>query len=528
MKLFLYNNNETIIESVNPITPKIQLDEIDGLYEELVKHLSSEVKIPKDVLGSFKIKNDLNQDIWVEDKLNPIVRKKLYKIAIDFFESFEFPDDIKIKDIIFTGSLANYNWSKYSDIDLHIVLDFKDFNGEEKFMEDFFYAYKNIWNREHDITVYDYPVELYVQNLNDKLIATAVYSIVNDEWIKKPKKEVFKLDIELIKNKAEKIIRELKNISKLYDRREYQAVIDNVDRVKKKIKNLRQAGLDKGGEFSTENIIFKVLRRTTFMDQLDSFKAKAYDNMMSIEEALDEIVKLPYDEKPEMSVGSSGKYHSMTPLSQPISNKAYEYLSYKVAKSHKLASVLKDNPKLYNYFIDPNVGTGYYKIVVTNTGLVQVQQTTATGSMGSSEFHGQTDVGYHKSITKEPFVCYVKAGFGPSNALGKSPADDAANKALFIFGKDILEKFGENTGYNDGKSTEISKEKMSDKQALHKQKKDLEFKLGRRISDSEWETFKVTGVEPKSKPTMSLSSDKAAEFEKRQAELRAKYASKGK
>jgi predicted nucleotidyltransferase len=528
LKLFLHNDNKVIIENINPITPKVQLDEIDGLYEELLKHLSSEVKIPKDVLSSFKIKNELNQDIWVEDKLNPVVRKKLYKIAIDFFQSFEFPNDIKIKDIIFTGSLANYNWSKYSDIDLHIVLDFKDFNGEEKFMEDFFYAYKNIWNREHDITVYGYPVELYVQNLNDKLVATAVYSIVNDEWIKKPKKEVFKLDIDLIKNKAEKFIRELKTISKLYDRKEYKSVIDNVDNVKKKIKNLRQSGLDKGGEFSIENIIFKVLRRTSFMDQLDSFKAKAYDNMMSIEEVLDEIVKLPYDEKPEMSIGSSGKYQSTTPLSKTISNKAYEYLKYKIAKSHKLALVLKNNSELYNYFINPNIGVGYYKVVITNAGLVQVQHTTATGSMGSPDFHVQTDVGYHKSLTNEPFVCYVRAGFGPSDALGKSPADDAANKALYIFGNEILEKFGDNIGYNDGKSAEISKEKMTDKQALHKQKKDLEFKLGRRISDSEWENFKDTGMEPKSKEKISLSSDKVAEFEKRQAELRAKYANKKK
>jgi hypothetical protein len=47
---------------------------------------------------------------------------------------------------------------------------------------------------------------------------------------------------------------------------------------------MRQAGLEKGGEFSTENLVFKVLRRTDFMDLLDSYKIKAYDQLVSVNE----------------------------------------------------------------------------------------------------------------------------------------------------------------------------------------------------------------------------------------------------
>ena len=65
---------------------------------------------------------------------------------------------------------------------------------------------------------------------------------------------------------------------------------------------------------------------------------------------------------------------------------------------------------------------------------------------------------------------------------------------------------------------------MTDKQALHKQKKDLEMKIGRRLSDTEWQTYLETGVEPQKKQSsISIDPDKAAEMERRQAELRAKY-----
>ena len=70
----------------------------------------------------------------------------------------------------------------------------------------------------------------------------------------------------------------------------------------------------------------------------------------------------------------------------------------------------------------------------------------------------------------------------------------------------------------------IPTEKMTDKQALHKQKKDLEMKIGRRISDTEWQNFLDTGVEPKKKSnTISIDPDKLADMERRQAELQAKY-----
>jgi predicted nucleotidyltransferase len=40
-------------------------------------------------------------------------------IVEEFMEGLDM--DLDLKDVIVTGSIANYNWSKFSDIDLHIL-----------------------------------------------------------------------------------------------------------------------------------------------------------------------------------------------------------------------------------------------------------------------------------------------------------------------------------------------------------------------------------------------------------------------
>ena len=285
MKLFI---RDLVLENYRSATPKQALDEMDYLYEDVMSGLETDTEVPADVLNSFKIKNTLNPEIWPEGKLNPKVRTKLLRIAIDFFKSLDLPEHVKLKDVIFTGSLANFNWSKFSDIDLHLVLDFKEIEGTEKFKEEFFWAHKDIWNQEHNITVFQFPVEIYVQDAKAKLEATAIYSIGKDKWLLKPKKENFNLDRNLLKNKAEKILGRLRDIKKDYLNKDYKSVVDKVTKIKDALKKMRTAGLEKGGEFSLENLLFKVLRRTPFLDLLDSYKAKSYDAMMSVAETLNE------------------------------------------------------------------------------------------------------------------------------------------------------------------------------------------------------------------------------------------------
>jgi hypothetical protein len=272
-------------EGLNENFQKIQLiDEIDDIANTISNNISKEIKIPNEVLNSFVMKSQLNPKLWKDDKLNPIVSEKLIKVANDFFKELDLPTEVKLKDIIFTGSLANFNWSNFSDIDLHLVLDFSKIKAEEKFKKDFFYSQKALWNQNHDITIYNYPIELYVQDIKAKLIATAVYSVKNNKWILKPKKETLKVNKKLVKQKATRFIDKLKDIKKDFQDNNLQSVLDKVTILKDKIKKYRTSGLESEGEYAIENIVFKTLRRTPFMDVLDSYKAKAYDKLMSVKE----------------------------------------------------------------------------------------------------------------------------------------------------------------------------------------------------------------------------------------------------
>lgn len=287
MKFVRYNPT-LLVENAKPNMSVKQLDEIDQLASSIDTHLGQELHVPNDVLDSFKIKDTLSPDIWPDGNLSPKIKTQLVRIAKDFIKELKPKTPIRIKDILFTGSLANYNWSKFSDIDMHILVDFNDLDANKDIAKEYFDAQKNLWNQKHDITVFNYPVELYVQDVKEKLVATAVYSVLHDKWIRKPEREGFKLNKKVIKDKADKFITQLKDIRTAYKKEDYQEVVDMVTSLKAKIKTMRKSGLEKGGELSDENIVFKVLRRTQFMEILDSFKAKAYDKLMSVVETLNE------------------------------------------------------------------------------------------------------------------------------------------------------------------------------------------------------------------------------------------------
>ena len=100
-------------------------------------HENNEIDLP-----SIEIKDSLNMNVWQsEDRIKPEISSRLVRIALDFMESIQVPHEI-ISDIIITGSLANYNWTEYSDIDLHILLNFRDVDENVKLVRDFFNAKK--------------------------------------------------------------------------------------------------------------------------------------------------------------------------------------------------------------------------------------------------------------------------------------------------------------------------------------------------------------------------------------------------
>ena len=235
-------------------------------------------------LPSLGVKEDLDRDVWNDkDQLRPEIRERLLAIANDFWASQDL-EHVKIKDIIFTGSLANYNWSKFSDIDLHIVIDYTDVNDDAEMVRKYFNSIKSAWNRDHDIRIKDYEVEMYVQDYLEPHIATGIYSVTEDKWIKKPSKHNPEIDYKCVSTKANCLMDEIDEIQKDYDNEKYEEAYEKTQLLKEKIRNMRKSGLETGGAFSIENLAFKVLRRNEYLNKLNDIKLMAYDQMKSLEE----------------------------------------------------------------------------------------------------------------------------------------------------------------------------------------------------------------------------------------------------
>ena len=237
-----------------------------------------EQPITQDVLSSFDIQDSLNTTIWNDDAtLKQAVHEKLLKIALNFFKELKLPESVKLQDVTLTGSIANYNWSKFSDIDLHLRLNFSDISDDIDFVKNYFLAKKNIWNQKHDIVLYGYPVEVYVENIGEPHTASGLYSVLNNSWINTPNPARAEIDKVSIRTKAKSYIDMANELDKLYEEGEYQEVIDTVDTIKLKLRNMRSAGLEDGGEYSVENLAFKVLRRNGFIERINDLSTKAYD-----------------------------------------------------------------------------------------------------------------------------------------------------------------------------------------------------------------------------------------------------------
>ncbi len=250
---------------------------------EITDQLIDEEVNPKNIdLSSFKVKDTLNPKIFDENqKMKNEIRTRLLMIADDFFDTLELPW-VDVTDITLTGSLSNYNWSKFSDVDLHILIDYNEVDENESLVSEYLAAKKNIWNETHDIKIKGYDVELYVQDMNEDHVSTGVYSIMWDEWLVKPKKGDPKIDSKKVKQKASKIIDSYDTILESYYAGEYDKVIRKINTIRQKIKKMRQSGLDREGEYSYENITFKVLRRVGLLDKLADLETLAYDKSLSM------------------------------------------------------------------------------------------------------------------------------------------------------------------------------------------------------------------------------------------------------
>jgi predicted nucleotidyltransferase len=236
------------------------------------------------ILDSFSIKDTLNPKVWENSEdpkkatMVPKVRKALMRIAEEFIE--DLGEDVFVEDIFFMGSLVNFNWSEFSDFDLHVIVDFERYGKQEELYKELFDLKKKLFNDKHNIKIFGYDVEVYAQPASDEANSDGVYSVMNDEWVHVPTKTHKNIDMSVLKTKIKSWT------DKIDDAIEESKVDGDTKKLKKlkdKLKDYRQSGLEKDGEFSYENLVFKYLRRSGHIGKLFDEKTKIKDKELSVE-----------------------------------------------------------------------------------------------------------------------------------------------------------------------------------------------------------------------------------------------------
>ena len=283
---------------------------------------------------AVKFHKELNPALWTEKhKLDPEVRKQLLIIADDFVTYLGLKN-LDVEDVRISGSNAAYSYTPNSDLDLHIIVDMNKLSNDDVYKE-LFATKKTTYNDEHEIKVHGVPVELYVQDSNQVHHSLGEYSLVNDDWIRIPKKQRANFNQQATKLKYEKLGHLIELVLQSNSLDKVKSVIDI-------LKRYRQAGLDAHGEFGPENLAYKALRKLGYVKKLYDYKNKLHSEKLSIEEQLD---------KPTITVDELMSQHGETKVLRQLELGIQTELEHtndlqtalKIALAH-----LGEDPNYYN------------------------------------------------------------------------------------------------------------------------------------------------------------------------------------
>ena len=240
----------------------------------------------KNIISSFKVQKELNPDIWLMDdegyKMRPEIRDSLLKIVEDYEEFVDI--DLDIEDIVLTGSLSNFNWSEFSDVDLHILIDFE--NPEESIEKKYLDSRRIIWNSLRDVNVKGFESEIYVQDSKEQHFASGMYSVMYNDWVVEPEEKEVILDSHKILSKSKQWMDMIDQIEDNMERTSPNELMHTVDDLKRRLKKYRGAGLADKGEYSYENLTFKFLRRNGYIGKLIGLKNKLIDKSLTLEDTV--------------------------------------------------------------------------------------------------------------------------------------------------------------------------------------------------------------------------------------------------
>lgn len=259
-------------------TDSLDYSILQAAKQDILK--GKKVDIDESIDEAIEKHDELNPDLWENNKLKPEVKDKLLEI-VGYFTNNLKEDEIEldVKDIVIIGSNANYNYTKQSDIDTHIVADMTPYKDVPDLALKLYNAYRSMWNNKYDPTIYGHEVELYVEPEEIKANSNGMYSL-NTGWLKEPVQtnipDIDEDELNTLVGEYENKIEGAKSIKDIED------IIDS-------LYLLRQESILKEGEFGIGNQCFKEIRNMGLLQNLKDKKIELENQEMSLEKTNDEV-----------------------------------------------------------------------------------------------------------------------------------------------------------------------------------------------------------------------------------------------
>ena len=238
--------------------------------------------------------NTLNSKLFTkEELLKNNVRDKMLEIVDEFLADLKDQDiKVKVDDILLIGSNASYNYTKDSDIDLHVITNAKAVKYEPEVAAALYSAYRSLFNKNLDIEFFGIPVEIFVETEDSARVSNGIYSVKKNKWVRKPvQEEIPDYDTKALdklvddwESKCKKLINDIK-ADKLDDEKKVVKMLEDI------YDKLRKKGISKG-EYSVENLAFKELRNKGYLDQLKDYRNELVSKRLSLEERLDQQTRM--------------------------------------------------------------------------------------------------------------------------------------------------------------------------------------------------------------------------------------------
>lgn len=232
----------------------------------------------QNIFANVEFHNTLNPKIWTTDeKLRPEVKDKLNEIVDEFAEFIDLP--LTIIDAHIVGSNASYNYTQYSDLDLHLIVNFARIDADPTITEALMWADKKLFNDEYDLTIRGINVEVYVEDVNSGATSNGIYSLFEDRWIKHPQPIQVDVDIEEVYKRVNELEPEINSVIINGDS---EAIADEID----KLYLMRKNSLADAGEYGVGNLAFKELRNMGLIDDLKEALTERRSTELSIQGAV--------------------------------------------------------------------------------------------------------------------------------------------------------------------------------------------------------------------------------------------------